>query len=57
MRRLDGPLAAGIILSILVLVALIVELLGLGRRLFRRLGWLGLEGAGSREEQDGYTFV
>lgn len=49
MRRLDGPLAAGVALSLLVLAALVAELFGLGRRLFRRLGWLGLEGAGSWE--------
>lgn len=57
MRRLDGPLAAAVAILILFLLAAAVETFGLIRRLFRRLGWLGFEGASSREEQDGWTFV
>lgn len=53
MRRLDGPLTAAVAIFILFLLAAAVEIYGLARRLFRRLGWLGFEGASSGEEQDG----
>lgn len=53
MRRLDGPLAAVVAIFILFMLAAAAEIFGFARRLFRRLGWLGFEGADSREEQDG----
>lgn len=56
MCRLDGRLAGAVAVCILFLVAAGVEAFELARRFFRR-AWPGFKSTGSREGQDGYTFV